>query len=105
MSTSTYLAAQVESIGYPSPQLEYRFDSVRRFRFDLCWPSIRLAVEIEGATWTNGRHTRGKGYEDDCRKYNLATIQGWRVLRFTTAMVENGEALTTIEQAFSKLPI
>lgn len=97
MSASNYLTKQLEAYGYPLPQPEYKFDSVRKWRFDLCWPGIKLAAEIEGGTWAGGRHTRGKGYENDCVKYNAAVIQGWRVLRFTTAMVEDGRALATIE--------
>lgn len=102
-STANHLSKQLEASGYPLPQTEYRFDTIRRWRFDLCWPGIRLAAEIEGGTWANGRHSRGKGYENDCIKYNTATIQGWRVLRFTTAMVEDGRALATIEEALLKV--
>jgi very-short-patch-repair endonuclease len=47
-----------------------------------------LAVEVEGGMWTRGRHVRGEGYEGDCEKYNAAVLGGWRVLRFTTGMLE-----------------
>lgn len=103
MSTTNHLAKALIALGYPPPQMEYRFDSIRRFRFDLCWPDVRLAVECEGGTWISGRHSRGKGYESDCTKYNLAILQGWRVLRFTTAMIEDGRALETIDQALKMM--
>ena len=72
------------------------------WRFDFSWPDKRLAVEIDGGTWTQGRqqgrHTRGAGYADGCRKTNAATLLGWRVLRFTSDMVSSGEAArVTIE--------
>jgi hypothetical protein len=43
-----------------------------------------VAVEFEGGIWSNGRHIRGKGYARDVEKYNLAVLEGWRVLRYTT---------------------
>lgn len=46
-----------------------------------------IAVEIEGGSWINGRHTRGKGYRNDCEKYLEAAILGWTVLRFTSDML------------------
>ena len=80
---------------------EYRFHPVRRWRFDFALPERRLAVEVEGGTWTGGRHTRGSGFEKDCEKYNQAVLLGWRVLRFTPGAIKSGEALTTIEQVLA----
>ena len=51
-----------------------------------------VAVEVEGGVWTGGRHTRGKGFEADCEKYNAATERGWRVLRVTPKMIADGRA-------------
>lgn len=45
---------------------------------------IKLAIEQEGGTQNNGRHTRGNGYEEDMKKYNCYTALGIRLLRFTT---------------------
>lgn len=69
----------------PDPVAEFRFCE-RRWRFDWAWPDQKVALEIEGGVYARGRHTRGKGYENDCRKYNAALLQGWRVLRATTGM-------------------
>ncbi len=75
---------------------EYRFDSIRRWRADFAFPKAKLLVEVEGGTWTQGRHTRGKGFEADCDKYNAAATLGWRVLRFTPGMIKRGEAVNVI---------
>ena len=75
---------------------EYRFHDERKWRFDFAFPDNMLAVEIEGGTWSGGRHTRGQGFQDDCVKYNTAVKIGWRVLRYTTNMIENGEAIDDI---------
>lgn len=61
-----------------------------------------IAVEVEGGTWSGGRHTRGDGFEKDCEKYNTAALAGWRVLRFTGAQVQSGIAITVIEGAFNQ---
>ena len=63
---------------------EYKFLTDRRFRFDLAIPGIKLAIEFEGGIFSGGAHTRGKHYASDVKKYNLATIHGWKLLRFTT---------------------
>ena len=72
----------------PPAVREHRFDSKRRFRFDLAWPEQRVAVEVEGGLRRYGRHNRPEGYASDCEKYNLAQIAGWVVLRYTTEMLK-----------------
>lgn len=70
------------SLGLPAPEREYRFDSERRWRFDFAWPSLKIAVEVEGGVWIRGRHVRPVGYLADLEKYNRAVVLGWRVLRY-----------------------
>lgn len=86
--------------GLPEPQREYRFHAKRRWRFDFAWPKLHIAAECEGGTWQQGRHTRGAGFELDCEKYNAATLDGWRVLRFTSEQVKSGYALQCLEKIF-----
>lgn len=62
---------------------EYRFDPIRKWRFDYANIEHMVAIEIEGGAWTNGRHTRGNGFINDMEKYNAAIMQGWRILRYT----------------------
>lgn len=79
---------------------EWRFHPTRLWRFDYAlgdfvgqyWEPNRVALEIEGAVWSRGRHTRGKGFQADMVKYNTATMLGWRVLRFSTEDVLRGRA-------------
>ena len=93
------LALMLEARGLPAPVREYRFDPQRRWRFDFAWPDRMLAVEIEGGTWSAGRHTRGSGYEADLEKYNAAALSGWTVLRFSGGQVHDGRAVKLIEAA------
>lgn len=69
--------------GSPDPVSELQFAPPREFRFDFAWPDYKLAVEIDGGIWSKGRHTRGSGFQKDCWKLNLATLNGWRILRYT----------------------
>ena len=62
---------------------ELKFHPVRRWRFDYAIPEHKIAVEVEGGVWTQGRHTRPRGFLGDMDKYNTATALGWRVLRVT----------------------
>lgn len=80
-------------------QREYQFDSKRRWRFDFVWPSRMVAVELEGGMYSGGRHTRGAGFEKDCEKYNAASLAGWKLGRFTSSMVDSGEALKWLRKA------
>lgn len=93
------LVFQLKAVKLPAPECQYRFAPPRRWTFDLCWPDLKLACEVEGGIWTKGRHTRGKGYEKDVEKYNEAALAGFRLIRVTTGMVKDGRALSVVERA------
>ena len=83
------------------PQREVELIPDRKFRFDFYFPEKDIAVEIEGGTWIQGRHSRGPGYQRDLAKYNAAALMGILVFRFTTGMVVSGEAIDTIRAALT----
>lgn len=99
---SETLLIQLKLAGLPEPQREYVFHRKRKWRFDLAWPELLIAVEVEGGIWIGGRHVRGEGYEADCEKYNEAQLAGWMVLRFTPGMVKKGKAGQVIETAIRR---
>lgn len=78
----------IEDLNLPSPQKEYRPGIVRKFRFDFAWPDIKIAVELNGATWTKGRHSSGEGIQRDYVKMNYCQILGWLVIQFSSTMGE-----------------
>jgi very-short-patch-repair endonuclease len=88
----THLKA--EKIPYKT---EVRFAPPRRWRFDYVIGE-KLAIEVDGAVYSGGRHVRGKGYEGDLEKFNEAVILGYRVLRFSTGQVKSGLAIDTIKR-------
>ena len=66
---------------------EYRFAAPeRQFRADFAWVKERLLVEVDGGQWHphGGRHNTDR----DREKLNLAAALGWRVLRFSGAMLD-----------------
>jgi hypothetical protein len=84
----------------PDPIREYRFHPTRRWRFDYAWPGELVALEVEGAVWVKGRHTRGSGFIADLEKYNAATALGWRVVRFTPQQMKQALFLDTLATFF-----
>lgn len=83
---------QIQGYEIPLPEPEYRFHPSRMWRVDFAWPSLLVAVELEGAIWTGGRHTRGAGVLADMDKYNSLSVMGWRLLRFDGGAVRTGRA-------------
>ncbi|WP_171951611.1 hypothetical protein, partial [Acinetobacter baumannii] len=76
---------------------EFRFHPERRWKADFRIEGYMILVEVEGGAFSNGRHTRGKGYLGDMEKYNSAAMMGFTVLRFSTEQVKAGVALKQIE--------
>lgn len=54
----------------------------RKYRFDCANPVKKIAIEIEGGLWLQGRHNRPLGMIQDMEKYNAAIVDGWKVLRY-----------------------
>ena len=102
-------AQQIKAYGLPTPEREFLFHPTRRWRFDFAWPQFMVAVEVDGAVWTSGRHTRGKGFEADAEKLNAAQALGWRVYRYTATRIRSGcavaEIRVTLERAaWNRIP-
>ena len=100
--------------GFPPVRCEYVFHAGRKYRFDLAWPELFLAVEVEGGIFTKGgkrcptcgqfrrgAHGSISGILRDIAKYNLAQIDGWTVLRVTPGMVSSGKALGVVGSWFA----
>jgi very-short-patch-repair endonuclease len=81
---------------------QYRFAPPRKWLADFAILDESILIEIEGGVFVGGRHTRGTGYTNDIEKYNAATLDGWRLLRFTTDHVNDGSALRTVMLALAK---
>lgn len=93
------LLTRLEHAGLPLGETQYPVVVGRQFKFDRCWPSHRVAVEVQGGLWVAGAHSRGSGVERDCLKLSMAAAVGWRVLPISRAMIESGEAVRLIAEA------
>lgn len=69
----------IEAMGLNKRGKEYK----RRFSFDCANPILKIFIEIEGGIWLGKGHTGGVHYTQDMEKYNLATIEGWKMLRYS----------------------
>lgn len=92
---------QCRAAGLPAPRFEYRFDDTRKWRFDICFPESRVAVEVQGGLFSGGRHVRGAALLREYEKLNAAAIAGWCVLLVTPTQVEDGECLELVRAALA----
>lgn len=99
------LEVQCRLSALPEPEREVRFSPPRRWRFDYAWPVEKLALEVDGGGFVNGRHSRGTGIEKDAEKMNAAVALGYRILRATPRMVADGRALAAIEAVLRGLAV
>lgn len=93
------LMNDVRAAGLPEPDLEHRFHPKRQWRFDLAWAPDKVALEIEGGIWIQGRHNRGEGMLRDMEKYNEAQLMGWTVLRYSTEQIKNSVPIADLRRA------
>ena len=80
---------------------EYKFHDKRRWKFDYAIPTHKVAIEVEGGVWIQGRHTRGSGFVKDMEKYNEATALGWRILRCEPKDIKSAYFLGLIEKTLN----
>jgi len=84
-------------LGGPELEREYRFDAVRKWRFDRCiLPPVAVAIELDGGVYTKGRDVRPKGFIGDASKLNQAAAAGWLCFRVTPAHLDDGVTLPMI---------
>lgn len=67
-------------------EFEHRFDSNRRYRFDLALPKHNIAIEIDGGVYIKSGHSGGSNIEKSMIRGNIACMNGWFVLHYTPRM-------------------
>ena len=72
--------------------IEYRFAKPeRQWRADVAWPDVQVALEIDGGTWTYGRHNRAGSILADMEKGNGYAARGWLVFHTPWDWLRNTE--------------
>ena len=66
--------------GLPAPVFEHRFHHTRKWRLDIAWPDHKLAVEVQGGIFIQGRHSRGAAMLKEWEKLNALVVMRWRVM-------------------------
>lgn len=81
---------------------QHKYAEGRNFKADFAVLSHRLLIEVNGGIWNNeGAHGRVTGILKDIERLNLATLNDYRMLRFTPAQVMSGEARVFIVQVLA----
>lgn len=79
------------------PVPEHKFHPERKWRFDYAWLEQKVALEVEGGTFIQGRHSRGAGMGKDMEKYNTAAVMGWRIIRVVPAALCNTSTMNLLK--------
>jgi very-short-patch-repair endonuclease len=71
------------------------------FFIDVVFRGVKLAIEIDGRLYHSGRDV----FETDRGRQNLLIIDGWCVLRFTWAMIDErpDEVIAAVTAALEML--
>lgn len=77
-----WVDAVLHELDAPPWEPEYVFDSVRNWRMDVAWPQFKVYLEFDGFG-----HERFHTFQKDVQKHNAAALQGWRMIRITTMML------------------
>lgn len=82
-------AWKVIGIDLPKPVQQHKFHPTRKWRFDFAFIDQKVAVEIQGGSFSQGGHNRGTGQDKDHKKINEAQKLGWMVLQFGTKAMDS----------------
>lgn len=91
------LCWQLNNVGIPHER-EHRFHDTRKWRFDIAFPVVKLAIEIDGGLFVDGGHSRGRARIKDMERDIAANLLGWLVVRMPPEWIKPGTALAHIEQ-------
>lgn len=83
---------------------EFKFHHDRKWRLDYFIPEYKIAIEVEGGAFSQGRHTRGVGFINDMEKYNEVTKMGYRLLRYTPQQLLTAQPLKDIKAIILNKP-
>ena len=89
---------QLRAVGIEAIR-EYKFHPTRRWMADFAIPEKKLIIEVNGGTWMiKSGHNTGRGISRDYEKGNAAQLLGFTYLQYTRKEIEDGSALSEIEQ-------
>ena len=107
VSAEDTLAMQLSVCGFAEGVVrQFEYAPPRRLKADfLVWRSRfigrahEVLVEVQGGIYSRQGHGSVTGVLADIDRLNAATVNGYRMLRFTPQMIDSGEAMTVIQKA------
>jgi very-short-patch-repair endonuclease len=69
------------------PSIRKNIKNAKPYKLDFAHPETKVAIEIQGGTWNNGRHSRGSGMKGEYNKLNTLQYDGWTVFQLSTDMI------------------
>jgi hypothetical protein len=87
------------SHGLPTPMDEYQFHDSRKWRFDFAWPLQKVALEVDGGIFVNGRHNQGAAMLLQWEKENTAQSMGWHIFKCSPSTALKSEIVGFLKLA------
>jgi hypothetical protein len=91
ISPGIFMACQPQFAFALAADPERGWEGGRKWKADLCWPDVRVLVEVEGIYGGKSRHRTTSGYHEDCNKYNAASLLDYTLLRYTSRHLATDE--------------
>lgn len=84
---------------------EYLFNKPKTtHRIDAALTCCKIAFEMEGGAFAGMGHRNVGAFLHDMQKYNLLTLRGWHLFRFTTTDIKNGEHINWLTDYLAIYP-
>jgi len=82
---------------YPhmTPKTQYRFHPTRKYRFDFAWPTIKIAVEVQGY---GAGHTSLPGMTQDYNRHLDAMLLNWKIVFLTSVHLKSDNVDTSLKR-------
>lgn len=93
-----WTAAELTRLGIEPEEREHIFSGEGEWRTDFAWPSLKIALEVEG----HG-HSKWNRYHGDVTKYNELAFNGYRLFRLTFKMINDGQPAVDFMERFAAL--
>lgn len=83
---------KIKFISKHNSKSEFKPIKNRLFRVDFYLPEYNCIIEYEGINSRKSGHLTFSGYTKDCEKYNLISLEGYIILRFTMKNLHDFDA-------------
>lgn len=97
-----FLREWLKQFPHLPPLTQHMFYDKRLWRFDFCWPPLKVALEIQGY---GPGHTSRKSMYNDANKHNTASALGWSLIYLTGEHLKDNKIEGTIRYVYYLLTL